>query len=300
MTTLQDGATAFAKAHPLTPDGTSWKNGCARLAWDWCASFTPGWKTGGDVSTAAKAMKLSDVLFPVSVNDIIPGRLVWLSIPGNIDGHVGFCVAGQGLDALIFWATDVLQIVLGNFIGFGTVRQYEASSHHGVFVGVSEDYAGAVPNLSTFAGGGVTPVPDPTTGDDDVNIFIRNRGTSTATGNTAPDGPGAGGVVLSDTNLSKWIELDAGYPELLAANGVVASANYQTAPNLNVAANVFGYLKSLVPVGVAGSGASEAQVQAISDNSDKNVEAVIVALKFPAVPTAAQNGAAARAAIVAP
>lgn len=157
MATLEVGASAFAKAHPVTPTDTSWENGCARLMWDWCASITKGWVTRGDVSTAAKAMNLSNLFFPVNANDILPGRFVWLTLPGSPDGHVGFVVAGHGLDALIFWATDVLQIKLGNFIGFGTVRQYEASPHKGRFVGVSEDYAGSVPNLSAFEN--ITPTP---------------------------------------------------------------------------------------------------------------------------------------------
>lgn len=163
MTTLQEGATAFAKAHPLTPSGTSWEDGCARLSWDWSASFTPGWSTGGaNVSTAAHAMANSTLFWPVDPNDILPGRYIWIEIPGSAAGHVGFVVAGQGLDALVFWATSVLQIKLGNFIGFGTMRAYAASSFRGIFLGVSEDYAGALPNLSAFEEvGPPTPIPTP-------------------------------------------------------------------------------------------------------------------------------------------
>lgn len=173
MTTLEQGAATFAKAHPLTPDGTSWKGGCARLMWDFCQSITRGWATHGDVSTAKLAMGNSNVFFPINAKDIRPGRFVWLSLPSNPDWHVGFCVAGAGLDALIFWATDVLQIKLGNYIGFGTVREYESSAHQGKFVGVSEDYAGATPNLSAFE---VVNPPTPIHEESDM-IFIQRTDT---------------------------------------------------------------------------------------------------------------------------
>ena len=159
MPTLQQAATAWAQANPLTPTRTSWQNGCARLQYDWNASYTPGWATHGSVTTAMNAMSNSSIL-STDPAQILPGRFVWLSLPGVPAGHVGQCVSGEGLDALIFWATDVLQIPVHPFIGFGTVREYAASAHRGKFLGVSEDYAGALPNLAAFSSvGPVTPIP---------------------------------------------------------------------------------------------------------------------------------------------
>lgn len=93
---------------------------------------------------------------------------------------------------------------------------------------------------STVADTGAAPLSE----EDDViqSILIRNAGDG---GSTGHDGPGAGQVVLSDTLLTKWVGLSAGYPELLQSIGLIAQADGTVAPNMNVPSNVFGYLQSI-------------------------------------------------------
>lgn len=161
MTTLEVGAEQYAAKHPLNRVGKSWKNDCGGLMYSFNASFTKGWAPKGTISTAMHVMAGSTLFFPVSYDDIQVGRFVFLLPAGIPDGHVGQVVSGQGLDALCFWASDALTVKLGDYIGFGTVRNYMAVKK-ATFKGVSEDYAGAIPNLAAFSGG-VTPPPQPPT-----------------------------------------------------------------------------------------------------------------------------------------
>ena len=161
MATLEDGFRAYAASHPKPAGLPSWHDECGKLQYEWNSSFTADWHPAGSITTAAHVMANSTLFFPVSVNDITPGRFIFFSLPGTPDGHVGQVLAGRGLDAICGWASDALTEPLGAFIGLGTPADY-IKKKNATFLGVSEDYAGALPNLAAFSGGGsVTPITDP-------------------------------------------------------------------------------------------------------------------------------------------
>jgi len=309
MPTLEDAAHAWALANPETPTHTSWLDGCARCMWDFNASFTKNWGPKGNITTAMYVMANSAVFEPVNVNDIMPGRFVWISLSGVPAGHVGMVVSGQGLDALVFWATATLTVEWAPYLGLGTVRDYLARKKGSKFVGASEDYAGAIPNLSAFSGGGVTPIPE-----DDMAYTIL----------AANDAPLLNTWAYIGLPLSFVFSADAGtnlaQKQLVAAiNGIadvnalavtpISSVGMQNAIGLINAQNPATTLSAaqITALGqtvAAGITIPTPDLSSLAKGTDLTALGVAVGNDLAAlakqIPTPAQNGAAARAAIVAP